>query len=132
MNQNCAPYISTLINRIFVYVHHRFGLELAWMLFFAFVIFHAWGIWKHSSTWIMHYASGNRLVGQPVCLWIRKFNSNHAVYILDHMWLVVFGNKDDNVCMRQPTLLKLNDIDSSTCAPRNILLVNVIDQLLQL
>jgi hypothetical protein len=71
-------------------------------------------------------------VGQPVCLWIRKFNSNHAVYILDHMWLVVFGNKDDNVCMRQPTLLKLNDIDSSTCAPRNILLVNVIDQLLQL
>jgi hypothetical protein len=43
-------------------------LELAWILFFAFAIFHAWGIWKHSSTWTMHHAFGNRLVGQPVCL----------------------------------------------------------------
>ncbi len=33
--------------------------------------------------------------------------------------------------MRQPTLLKLNDIDSYNRASKNMLLVNVIDQLLQ-
>ncbi len=34
--------------------------------------------------------------------------------------------------MRQPTLLKLNDIDSRNCVSQNMLLMNVIDQLLQL
>ncbi len=34
--------------------------------------------------------------------------------------------------MRQPTLLKLNDIDSRNRASQNMFLVNVIDQLLQL
>ncbi len=34
--------------------------------------------------------------------------------------------------MRQPTLLKLNDIDSRNHASQNMVLVNVIDQLLQL
>jgi hypothetical protein len=66
MNQNYAPRISTLINRISVYIRHRLRLELAWILFFAFTFFHAWGIWKRSSTWTMHHASGNRLVGQLV------------------------------------------------------------------
>ncbi len=47
------------------------------------------------------------------------------------MWLVVFGKKDENVCMRQPTLLKFNDIDSHKRASQNMVLVNVIDQLLQ-
>ncbi len=68
MNQNCAPHISMSINRISVYIRHRFGLELAWILLDAFAIFHAWGIWKHNSTWTMHHASSNCLVGQPVCL----------------------------------------------------------------
>ncbi len=98
MNQKCAPRICALINRISIYICHRLGLELAWILLFAFSFFHAWGIWKQSSTWTMHHASGNRLVGQPVCLRIRKFNTNHAVYILDRVWLVVFS-KDENVSM---------------------------------
>ncbi len=34
--------------------------------------------------------------------------------------------------MRQPTLLKLNDIDSRNRASQNMILVNVIDQLLKL
>jgi len=34
----------------------------------------------------MHHAFGNRLVGQPICLWIWKFSTDHAVYILDHLW----------------------------------------------
>jgi hypothetical protein len=80
----------------------------------------------------MHHASGNRLVGQPVCFWIRKFSTDHAVYILDRVWLVVFDKEDENVCMQQPTLLKFNDIDSRNRASQNMLLVNVIDQLLQL
>jgi hypothetical protein len=80
----------------------------------------------------MHHAFGNRLMGQPIYLWIRKFNTNHAVYILDRVWLAIFGKEDENVCMRQPTLLKLNDIDSRNRASQNMLLVNVIDQLLQL
>ncbi len=130
VNQNCASRISASINRIFIYIRHCFELELAWMLFFAFTIFHAWGIWKRNSTWIMHHASDNRLMGQLVCLWIRKLSIDYAVYILDHVQLVVFGKEDDNVCMRQPTLLKLNDIDSRNRAPQNMLLVNVIDQLL--
>jgi hypothetical protein len=101
-------------------------------IFFTFAIFHAWGIQKRNSTWTMHHASGNRLVGQPICLWIQKFNTEHAVYILDRVWLVVFGKEDENECMRQPTLLKLNDIDSRNRASQNMLLVNVIYQLLQL
>jgi len=44
MNQNCVPHISMSINRISVYIRHRFGLELTWILLFAFAIFHAWGI----------------------------------------------------------------------------------------
>ncbi len=48
------------------------------------------------------------------------------------MWLAVFGKKDENVCMRQPTLLKLSDIDSRNRASQNMVLVNVIDQFLQL
>ncbi len=132
MNQNCAPRISASINRIFVYIRHRFELELAWILLFAFAIFHAWVIWKRNSTWTMHHASGNRLVDQPICLWIRKFNTDHVVYILDRVWLVVFGKQDENVCMWQPTLLKLNDIDSHNRASQNMFLVNVIDQFLQL
>ncbi len=115
-----------------IYICHHLRLELAWILFFAFAIFHAWGIWKRNSTWTMHHASGNHLVGQPICLWIRKFNTNHAIYILDKVWLAVFSKEDENVCMRQPTLLKLNDIDSHNHASKNMLLVNVIDQLLQL
>jgi len=80
----------------------------------------------------MHHAFGNQLVGQPVCLWIYKFNTDHVVYIFDRVWLEVFGKEDENVCMRQPTLLTLDDIDSRNCASQNMLLVNVIDQLLQL
>jgi len=57
MNQNCSPCIFMSINRISIYIHHRLGLELTWILFFAFAIFHAWGIWKHSSTWTMHLAT---------------------------------------------------------------------------
>ncbi len=34
--------------------------------------------------------------------------------------------------MRQPTLLKFNDINSCNCASQNMVLMNVIDQLLQL
>ncbi len=34
--------------------------------------------------------------------------------------------------MRQPTLLKFNDIDCCNCASHNMVLMNVIDQLLQL
>jgi hypothetical protein len=34
--------------------------------------------------------------------------------------------------MRQPTLLKLNNIDSRNRVSQNMLLVNVIDQLLEL
>ncbi len=78
----------------------------------------------------MHHASSNRLMGQPICLWIRKFSIDHAVYILDHVWLAIFGKEDENVCMRQPTLLKLNDIDSRNCASYNMFLMNVIYQLL--
>ncbi len=80
----------------------------------------------------MHHASINCLVGQLVCFLIQKFSINHAVYILNRVWLVVFGKKDENVCMRQPTLLKFNDIDSRNRASQNTVLVNVIDQLLQL
>jgi hypothetical protein len=69
-------------------------------IFFAFAIFHVWGIWKHNSTWTMHHAAGKRLVGQLVYLWIWKFSTDHAIYILDHVWFVVFGKKDENVCMR--------------------------------
>ncbi len=100
MNQKCAPFIFASTNRISIYIRHRLRLELAWIFFFAFAFFHAWGIWKRSSTWTMHHASGNRLVGQPVCFWIRKFCIDHAVYIFDRVWLVVFGKEDENVCMR--------------------------------
>jgi hypothetical protein len=131
MNQNCVPRISTLINRVSLYIRHRFGLELAWILFFAFAFFHARGIWKRSSTWTMHHASGNRLVGQLVCFLTQKFSTDHAVYILNHVWLVVFDKEDENVCMQQPTFLKFNDIDSCNCVSQNMVLVNVIDQLLQ-
>ncbi len=130
MNQNYAPHIFVSINKISVYIRHRFGLELAWVLFITFAIFHAWGIWKHNSTWTMRHASSNHLVGQLVCLWIWKFNTDHTVYILDHVWLVVFDKEDENVCMRQPMLLKFNDIDSHNRASQNMLLMNVIDQLL--
>jgi hypothetical protein len=44
MNQKCAPRICVSINRISVYIRHHLGLELAWILFFAFAFFHAWGI----------------------------------------------------------------------------------------
>jgi hypothetical protein len=57
MNQNCVPRIYALINRISIYIRHRLELELAWILFFAFAIFHAWGIWKCNSTWTMHLAT---------------------------------------------------------------------------
>ncbi len=127
MNQNCAPRIYASINRIFVYICHRLGLELAWILICAFAIFHAWGIWKRSSTWTMHHASGNYLMGQLVCFWIRKFTTYHAIYILDRVRFAIFGKEDENVCMRQPTLLKLNDIDSCNRASQNMFLVNVID-----
>jgi len=80
----------------------------------------------------MHHASGNHLVGQPICLWIQKFNTDHAVYILDRVWLAIFDKEDENVCMRQPTFLKFNDIDSCNRASQNMFLVNVIDQLLEL
>ncbi len=99
---------------------------------FAFAIFHAWGIWKCNSTWTMHHASGNCFLGQPVCLWIRKFNTDHVVYILNCVWLVVFSKEHENVCTQQPTFFTLNDIDSHNHASQNMLLVNVIDQLLQL
>jgi hypothetical protein len=78
----------------------------------------------------MHHASGNRLVGQPVCLWIQKFSIDHVVYILDRVWLAVLDKEDKNVCMWQPTLLKLNDIDFCNRASQNMLLMNVIDQFL--
>ncbi len=70
MNQNYVPYISASINRISIYIRHRLGLELAWILLCAFAIFHAWGIWKCNSTWTMHHTFGNCLMGQHVCLWI--------------------------------------------------------------
>jgi hypothetical protein len=60
----------------------------------------------------MNHAYGNCFVGQHVCFWIQKFSTDHAVYIFDRVWLVIFGKEDGNVCMWQPTLLKLNDIDS--------------------
>ncbi len=60
----------------------------------------------------MHHAYGNHFVGQHVCLWIWKFSTDHAVYILDRVWLEIFGKENENVCMRQPTYLKLNDINS--------------------
>ncbi len=101
-------------------------------IFFAFAFFHVGGVWKRSSTWTMHHASGNCLVGQLVCFRIRKFSTDHVVYVLDRVWLVVFGKEDENVCMRQPTLLKFNDIDSHNRASQNMLLVNVVDQFLQL
>ncbi len=129
MNQKCAPRIFASINRIFIYIRHCLELELAWIFFFAFAFFHAWGIWKRSSTWTMHHASGNRLVGQPICLWIRKLSTDHVVYILDHVWLVIFGKEDENVCIRQAMFLKFNDIDSHNRASQNMLLMNVIDQL---
>jgi hypothetical protein len=66
-------------------------------------------------------------VGQPIFLWIQKFSIDHVVYIFDHVWFAVFGKKDENVCMWQPTLLKLNDIDSLNRASQNMFLVNVID-----
>ncbi len=132
MNQKCAPCISASINKIFVYIRHYLGLELVWILFFAFAFFHAWGIWKRTSTWTMHHASNNHLVGQSICFWIRKFSTNYAVYIFDRVWLIVFGKEYENVCMWQPTLLKFNDIDSRNHASQNMFLVNVIDQLLQL
>jgi hypothetical protein len=132
MNHNCVPRISTSINKVSVYIHHHLRLKLAWILFFAFAFFHARGIWECSSTWTMHHASGNRLMGQLIRFWIRKFSTDHAVYILHHVWLVVFGIENENVCMRQPTLLKFNDIDSRNRASQNMVLMNVIDQLLQL
>ncbi len=61
MNQNYVPRISASTNRISIYIRHRLKLELVWILIFAFAIFHAWGIWKRSSTWTMHHASCNHL-----------------------------------------------------------------------
>jgi len=55
-----------------------------------------------------------------------------VVYIFDRVWLAVFGKEDENVCMRQPMLLKFNDIDSHNHASQNMLLVNIIDQFFQL
>jgi len=80
----------------------------------------------------MHHAFGNHLVGQSVCFLIQKFSTDHVVYILNRVWLVVFDKEDENVCMWQPTLLKLNDIDSLNHVFQNILLMNVIDQFLEL
>jgi len=132
MNQNCAPRIFASINRISIHICHCLELELVWILFFSFAIFHAWGIWKRSSTWTMHRAYGNHFMGQLVYLWIRKFSIDHAVYIYDHVWLVVFDKKNENVCMRQPMLLTLNDIDSRNRASHNMLLMNVNNKFLQL
>jgi hypothetical protein len=55
-----------------------------------------------------------------------------VVYIFNRVWLVVFGKEDENVCMRQPTFLKFNDIDSRNRASQNMFLVNVIDRFFQL
>jgi hypothetical protein len=55
----------------------------------------------------------------------------HAVYILERVWLEVFGKEDENVCMRQPTLLEINGINSRNRASHNKLLVNVINHFLQ-
>jgi hypothetical protein len=41
----------------------------------------------------MHHAFGNRLVGQLVRFLIRKFSTDHAIYILDCVWLAVVGEK---------------------------------------
>jgi hypothetical protein len=59
-------------------------------------------------------------------------STDHAVYILDRVWLAVFDKKVENVCMRLSTLLKFNDIDSCNRASQNMVLVNVNNQLLQL
>jgi hypothetical protein len=75
----------------------------------------------------MHHASGNRFVGQLVYIWIWKFNIDHAIYILDCVWFAIFDKEDENVCMRQPTLLKLNDIDLCNRVSHNMFFVNVID-----
>ncbi len=132
MNQKCVPHISTSINRISVYIHHRLELELAWIYFFCICFLPCRG---HLETQLhMNHASCIwQPSRRPTCLFrIWKFSTDHAVYILDGVWLAVFSKKDENVCMRQPTLLKFNDIDSHNRASQNMLLVNVIDQLLQL
>ncbi len=66
-------------------------------------------------------------------LFVSEFGNlaHHAVYIFNRVWLVVFDKEDENVCMRQPTLLKFNDIDSRNRVSHNMVLVNVIDELLQ-
>jgi hypothetical protein len=58
----------------------------------------------------MDHASSNCFVGQLIYFWIRKFSTDHAVYILARVWFAIFDKEDENVCMRQPTLLKFNDI----------------------
>ncbi len=42
MNQKCVPHISTLINRISVYIRHCLELEFVWILLSTFAFFHAW------------------------------------------------------------------------------------------
>ncbi len=78
----------------------------------------------------MDHALSNRHVGQPICFLIRKFCIDYAIYILDHVWLVVLSKEDENVCMLPTTLLKLNDIYFHNCTSYNMFFVNVIDQLL--
>jgi hypothetical protein len=92
----------------------------------------------------MHGAFGNVAPHGPCIMhlvtvsWANLFVSGFesstliVVYILDRVWLVVFGKEDENVCMRQPTLLTLNDINSHNRASQNMFIMNVIDQLLQL
>ncbi len=59
MNQKCAPHISASINRIFVYIRHRLGLELAWILFLhlPFSMHGAFGNTAPHGPCIMHLAT---------------------------------------------------------------------------
>ena len=108
-----------------------FGTELLWIVLAALAIDHARGFWMFRTAGTMHHALCDGGIERGMSNGVRDLSRDDGVKVRGVTDLVVLPQKDQEVDMRQTTLLKLYGEDKALDIPKEATL-NVFEHGLDL
>ena len=118
--------VASSVDRVAILVHNGRFREGSGIAFGAFAILHTLSTGFDSSARPMHHTLRDDAVEVRLLVAIRNFSADDGINVLDGLRLVLGMQDDQDVGMRQATLLELYNVHSSHNSTQNMLVKQVL------
>ena len=123
-----SSIVGAVVSRISVLIHHSAICEGLGVVFGTLAIVHASCCWIGCTTWPVNHTLLHRIKKLRLSFRIRPPGRNSGVDVLWCQHLRALLQKDEEVHVRQTSLLKLDGIHIGNRLAKNPLLVYVLDK----